>query len=1034
MLEVKDVESGHIYTWGEKIKVGSQITFLYANGSKDLMDGLYLVPAYKVNGAGQNGTWTGACLPKMSVEPEMRVWNHLNSTDPKVPPLFAYDPEPFSNEALKYWGYLPDITGNGNHLKLENFDYSGFSGKDGYVVNWNNITVTIPNHTRTSNSIKITRVAGDQVWAIRLANTASGLTDEVSLYLETDTQLVDGNISVLYTTGGTTIVDRVYLKNGLNLIPIYSGSATFDQIWISITIEGTFTISEVGKYPGALCFDGTSDFATVPTLSEGGKWLGLKMRWTKEEGVVYDQRKEGTGSRFALYTGENSDVSMTNLPAYQNRNAGGETWIDGVENTYLYSEDLKDRTHQTIMYNSGATSENTTTPMFGKSLATGSYYSDFKMWRTILFPDSPGNTELLTRIYEWLGYGEGYVELPDYYWDAAGKSNSDLSDIPMVDLSGWTVNDQSGTASEISKTSTLIEALGVTISGRPLTATTSLGAGETLKCILRITATTYTTSKKLVFIVGSTETKTLQFDTDNIIEYTNTGASSVTVGIKVDYVQGDLKIRTMDFLGRDKIAEQVRLQNSLPQSGYSLDLNNFSFSKMSGYGGYEFSSFDSTTDWVLQSSTTSLSVDRNGYSATITKLDDSTNYWHFRNTIIKTLSSDISIKIKGDKSFTLVWELKYRIEGASVDSTKPIISPTIPADTEQTITLPYVTQEELTELGAISSYYNIYFMTVGEVIGDKLTITLLPLYPGGLCLDGVDDNLTNTSIPVFTDYTVIVKRKYLGDQPDYIPFCYKGDKVYSGGVGNAFLAEYSTTGSGNYGTYSFGRLTSIHLESGDVFYQTKSSYNGTTINVGSGEDNLGFIVGRANSAHLKGVFYRIALYNRTIDNYSIKMMKNLFENSDPTLPIDVVKNPVFDELDDNPADPSDFQGFLTTYPKQMIDTSRITMTATEDVITVTKLVNTNSFFLERHPNDLLVNSYSISVTGLDESNLRLIHRNIKDETGASNDFYMTTDGVYEIPATVASSESYNIGYRLLDASSWGNVNLESCNVRIEWLK
>lgn len=158
----------------------------------------------------------------------------------------------------------------------------------------------------------------------------------------------------------------------------------------------------------------------------------------------------------------------------------------------------------------------------------------------------------------------------------------------------------------------------------------------------------------------------------------------------------------------------------------------------------------------------------------------------------------------------------------------------------------------------------------------------------GIALDGVDDSLVNTDIPTFTDFTVIAKRIFLGDQPNNVVFLFKGDKVYGQGVGNALLMEYRYD-NGTYANYIFSNANSITLNEGDISYVTPTDYNGQQMNYVVNTDNKGLVIGRSNAVYWKGVFYKLMLYPKTIDILSINMLKNLFERDE----IIDLNNPIF---------------------------------------------------------------------------------------------------------------------------------------------
>lgn len=160
----------------------------------------------------------------------------------------------------------------------------------------------------------------------------------------------------------------------------------------------------------------------------------------------------------------------------------------------------------------------------------------------------------------------------------------------------------------------------------------------------------------------------------------------------------------------------------------------------------------------------------------------------------------------------------------------------------------------------------------------------------GLLLDGIEDRLTNTVIPAVTDYTWIMKREILGKR--LCPVAYKGDgSTYLGGS-MWFEQPGGGNGSCSFGSVFAGGLTFPKL----ISYQTKTSYNGTSINPGTDIDGTKLVIGARLDIqeYLDLVFYKAMLYTKTIDRLSINMLKNLFEKDEL---IDV-NNPIFkkDEL------------------------------------------------------------------------------------------------------------------------------------------
>lgn len=155
---------------------------------------------------------------------------------------------------------------------------------------------------------------------------------------------------------------------------------------------------------------------------------------------------------------------------------------------------------------------------------------------------------------------------------------------------------------------------------------------------------------------------------------------------------------------------------------------------------------------------------------------------------------------------------------------------------------------------------------------DAVTITQLPsAYEGALVFDGVDDYGICDNMPILTDYTVICRRVIENDTNVV------ASKSIVAGNG-AFIFEYA-----NNATYSFSEYTSgLNMNLKDsVSYQTKNSYNGSVITVGTANDTdtltLG-IIREKDSRLLKGAIYYFALYDKSLTPEEIEEEKVKLEN------------------------------------------------------------------------------------------------------------------------------------------------------------
>lgn len=166
-------------------------------------------------------------------------------------------------------------------------------------------------------------------------------------------------------------------------------------------------------------------------------------------------------------------------------------------------------------------------------------------------------------------------------------------------------------------------------------------------------------------------------------------------------------------------------------------------------------------------------------------------------------------------------------------------------------------------------------MIEGELVFDcDITIEVLPEYENGLAYDGVSDFTDNKNIPIFTDFTAIIKRVDLDAKNDNSTVMFKGNKIYESSIGNGFILDYCYN-SKNY-VYSYGKLNQIERDDSKIIYLTPESYNGNSIIKGENEDNPGLVLGK----YWKGIIYKTILYSKTISLLEINFLKNLMEKDE----------------------------------------------------------------------------------------------------------------------------------------------------------
>lgn len=205
----------------------------------------------------------------------------------------------------------------------------------------------------------------------------------------------------------------------LGYIPDISGHGNHGVIHNSAYAEGS-GVNEDGSYQ----FDGVDDFVTIPTVTGGGKQVLMKVNNNTINPMLYDQRLSGASPNslnndFAIY---NTNTVDNNLIAYQSRLVG-KTYIDGILNTNITCEDLLGVLHNITITCDIVVPNNGVVPNIGRGGVLKDLYSKVALYDFMLFDDI-STDDKIKELNEYVGI-EAKVELPPYYWDAYGKTNSD---------------------------------------------------------------------------------------------------------------------------------------------------------------------------------------------------------------------------------------------------------------------------------------------------------------------------------------------------------------------------------------------------------------------------------------------------------------------------------------------------------------------------------------------------------------------------------------------------------------------------------
>ncbi len=311
----------------------------------------------------------------------------------------------------------------------------------------------------------------------------------------------------------------------------------------------------------------------------------------------------------------------------------------------------------------------------------------------------------------------------------------------------------------------------------------------------------------------------------------------------------------------------------LTGNGHDITLNNFAYSGMSGYGGYVLSipEIEHDGDHVVYS-----------------------NYMKFKIISSTFPLHSLIFRWKGqNKRNTFKLKVKYNNNNCRLYFGK---AGAIGTNKNESILLkdgineiPYFTWSETENNweGIMAVDDSNLALPVNTPL--DVDVEFLSEYPDALVFDGVDDYGVNENIPTLTDYTIIAKRKLLGENIQWLISKRIGD--YWG----AFNFEYRNNNIES--VRSFGNDNILNLTKGDISWQTKNFYNQKNIVSGEYEDTNEILIGAGlkNQAgvheHSNITFYSAYLFDRSLDDQEIKSFIRKHIDPEYLLPSETAPTP-----------------------------------------------------------------------------------------------------------------------------------------------
>lgn len=465
-------------------------------------------------------------------------------------------------------------------------------------------------------------------------------------------------------------------------------------------------------------------------------------------------------------------------------------------------------------------------------------------------------------------------------------------------------------------------------------------------------------------------------------------------------------------------------------NGHDLQMKNFAWSGMSGVGGYEMNfnlwtnNVPSISDISMSKTTTSVSVSVGNSAYNNNLIYIHKNNWDVnKNHWLKVASTyedgDLAFIFYNDKN------------------TKKI---ELPAN-------GYVNILAYPEFKG--SY--MYISTISNKQG-SFTIEQLPLYPGALVFDGVDDYGVCDNSPILTKekgYTVVALRQWIT----------RGE-IAQGLVSNvknwlkdgAFLLEYRNIQAEHLNKpISFGAIGSEMDLSHILTYQTSKSYNGVSITTGNFEGTDVLHVGKLAPTNvgtcINAAIWELVFLDHDATEEELTKIKDYFVKTYPWLFPDQAWTVVGKTNEDEDratianitgngnnlvlsnfgfAEGSGYGLYAENYAGgrwvQSTDRADLTWTSYSVNITSVKVASTQLYY-QSYPEQpsFIVPSYKIKVYGLKDGQTL----SYKQVTSEGQQLYkISEDGTYTLPSFLFKANGDWYGFTL-------DKIQETCDITIE---
>lgn len=459
-------------------------------------------------------------------------------------------------------------------------------------------------------------------------------------------------------------------------------------------------------------------------------------------------------------------------------------------------------------------------------------------------------------------------------------------------------------------------------------------------------------------------------------------------------------------------------------NGHDLQLKNLAWAGMSGVGGYKYDFL--SNDW---------SADVNQLSVVLS---------HKIVIINKRTSIQLVKLIRNELENTV--NITLKITGLEANGSSFKIYDNVGSSHAQEYNKDGIYQINYTATEGAS---RIYFYVPGGNMGqleNPITIEQLPLYPGALVFDGVDDYGTCDNFPILTKekgYTVVALRQWITYNPNAISAIATNasDQSFNG----AFTFENYNKGAEQ--TISHGATQiSLQYSKSPFSWQTTSKYNGFNIANGNKDAANSLVLGRSypqRNEFANFAIWELVFLDHDATEEELTKIKDYFVKTYPWLFPDQAWTVVGKtNEDEDRATISNITGNgndlvlsnfafsgnsgYGSYVCNFNDTSTWiyysyngTIEITSSTIHVTE-AKTARPFLEKNASSGGYNKVKIKVTGIKDGE---ILKFMSDED-RDNTINIEKDGIYSLPG----SDKLYYGFRLSNSTNTYPFN---CDITIE---